>query len=92
MTATKPSKSQLFKAYWAAKRSGKVDAGRLNRALGIAQSKRWEWDGTDMLITGAKGETYHVNGTCDCRDYTHRRIELCKHRTARYLVMRAATL
>jgi hypothetical protein len=93
LTTTRPTKSQLMTAYNIARFSRKVEPGRLNRAFGIAQSKHaWQWQGSDLLVRGSQGETYHANGVCQCRDYTHRHVTLCKHRTARFLLMKAAQL
>jgi hypothetical protein len=90
---TRPTKSQLMSAYNIARGSHKVERGRLNRAFGIAQSKHaWQWQGSDLVVQGSQGETYHANGVCQCHDYTYRHVDLCKHRTARFLLMKAARL
>lgn len=71
-------KSALFTAYNKARRaarSGKLDIGRVNRALGVAQAKR-----ARPYQTTVKG--------CDCPD--GRRGNVCKHRIAAMLQVRAA--
>lgn len=63
-----------------------VDAKRLNRAFGIAQSKRIAWDGDTLNVKSSDGDvTYHVNGKCQCEDY-YRNGHVCKHRMSRRLL------
>ncbi len=75
--ATTVSKSVIWSNYNAARqlvRDGLLDAGRLNRALGVAQSRQ--------------ERTYHTTSTrCDCPDSTYRPGFVCKHRIA--LVLKA---
>lgn len=73
---THVSRSTIFSNYNACKqlvRDGLLDAGRLNRALGVAQSK--------------KQREYHTtSGHCDCPDAKYRPAYVCKHRVALVLV------
>lgn len=86
---TTPTKSQLMTAYNKVRHLPNVDKGRLNRAFGIAQSKRIEWVGDEhgtLNIASSDGtETFHVNGNCQCGDYKNR-THVCKHRLARRLI------
>jgi hypothetical protein len=66
------SKSRLFKNYNAARSLG-LDRGRLNKALGIAQSK----------AAPRYGATADF---CRCRDAKYRPWVICKHRIAAALV------
>lgn len=70
-----PTKSALFTAYNQGRRmvrAGQLDAGRLNRGLGIAQSKQ--------------PIRYNATGLrCSCPDAT-KRGAICKHRIAAALV------
>lgn len=63
-----------------------VDKARLNRAFGIAQSKRIAWDGETLNVKSSDGTvTYRVNGSCQCEDF-HRHTRACKHRMSRRLL------
>lgn len=86
---TNPTKSQLMTAYNKVRHLPGVDKQRLNRAFGIAQSKRIAWAGDEHETLDVKSSdgkvTYHVNGKCQCEDY-HRHSHVCKHRLARRLI------
>jgi len=97
---SRPSLSSLFRAYHLAKKCGKFDTARINRALGLAQARRVEWDG-ETLITHTtrkqKGQevqvTHHTTKFgCDCEDKVYGKGHTCKHELARYLLLRAAIL
>ncbi len=69
------SKSTLFARYNLARtlvRSGQLDAGRLNRALGVAQRK-------------AEPEYATTSDRCSCPDAQYRPWLVCKHRLAIFL-------
>lgn len=88
-TQTHPTKSQLMTAYNKVRHLPGVDAKRLNRAFGIAQSKRIAWAGDEhgtLNVKSSDGEKlYRVNGQCQCGDYEHH-THVCKHRLARRLI------
>ena len=69
-------KSSLFINYNAARtlvRVGLLDAGRLNRALGLAQTK-------------APAVTYRTTSyACSCPDAQYRPMVVCKHRLSLFL-------
>ena len=69
-------RSALFRAYNAGRalvRAGKLDAGRLNRGLGLVQSQRQH--------------SYHTTPTsCDCPDASIRKVT-CKHSIAASLCL-----
>lgn len=78
------SKSQLFAIYNKARkaaRQGKLDLGRLNRALGILQS----YEGP------ARMARYQARiSACACPDA--KRGQICKHRISAMIIRRAAEL
>lgn len=85
-TQANPTKSQLMTAYNKVRHLPNVDKARLNRAFGIAQSKRIAWDGDTLNVKSSDGAvTYHVNGKCQCEDY-YRNGHVCKHRLGRRLI------
>lgn len=88
-TQATPTKSQLMTAYNKVRHLQNVDKARLNRAFGIAQSKRIAWAGDEhgtLKVTASdRTKTYHVNGKCQCGDYEHT-THVCKHRLARRLI------
>lgn len=66
------TRSQVFERYNAGRnlvRTGELDAGRLNRGLGIAQRK----EAPDYNTTA---------DACNCRDSVYRPWLVCKHRIA----------
>jgi hypothetical protein len=66
---TSTERSKIFEAYNAAKHTPGLEAGRVNRALGVAQSK--------------EPRPYHTNAnSCDCPDSQYRPGQVCKHRIA----------
>ena len=87
------TKSSLFAAYNKARVAPKLNRARVNRALGIVQKQQWQELGDPVhtyAITSSDGQdVYHVNGTCECKDYQYRTI-WCKHRIARALIIRAS--
>lgn len=69
-------KSTIFSYYNTAKtlvREGKLDAGRLNRALGLAQRSCQE---TEYRTTST---------SCTCDDAKYRPFTVCKHRLSLFL-------
>lgn len=94
-TQPSPTKSQLMTAYNKVRYLPGVDAKRLNRAFGIAQSKRIAWAGDEsdgntsadtLNVKSSDGDvTYHVNSKCQCEDY-YRHTHACKHRLCRRLL------
>lgn len=82
------TRSALMKAYNAAKKSHKFDAARLNRALGVAQSKTWTMDGEAMVVRGKSGTHHATKHGCDCPD-CQKRHTVCKHQIALLLVAKA---
>ena len=82
--AVKFNRSQLFSVYnkaRAAARQGKLDEGRVNRALGILQSNT----GADRI------SKYQATGRgCSCPDSQHG--HTCKHRIALWIAKRAGEL
>lgn len=82
------TRSALMKAYNAARKSHKFDTGRLNRALGVAQSKRWTMDGGTMTVNGKSGTHHTTKHGCDCQDCQYRHT-VCKHQIALMLIAKA---
>lgn len=80
----KLNRSKLFKFYNLARlaaRAGKLEAGRVNRALGILQSRAGQLRLAHYEATAS---------SCWCED--HRRGHTCKHRIARMIEQRAGGL
>ncbi len=74
------TKSEIFTQYnkaRAAARRGKLDAKRVNRALGVAQSKT-----PRPYITTAR--------TCNCPDHIKNPAIACKHMIAKMIEVRAS--
>lgn len=73
----KATRSQIFERYNAGRRmvrEGVIEAGRLNRGLGLAQRK-------------ASEPKYNTTASsCDCKDSFYRPWQVCKHRLALVLV------
>ena len=70
--------SEVFSTYnriRAKMRRAQIDTARLNRALGIVQTKAYEW----KYVT--------TQQSCDCADMTYRRpVAGCKHVLAEQLI------
>ena len=83
-TLVKLNRSKLFKFFNLARqaaRAGKLEAGRVNRALGILQSRAGQ----------LRLERYAATvGGCVCED--KRRGHTCKHQIARMIEQRAGGL
>lgn len=80
----KLSRSRLFSVYNTfriAARAGKLDVGRVNRALGILQSK-----------AGAARLAHYEASTRGCWREDARRGHKCKHQIARMIEQRAGEL
>lgn len=64
---------------------------RLDKAAELVKSGAVvDLGGGQWQVTG--GQVYHVNGACQCKDYTHNGRIWCKHRLAVALTKRAAEL
>lgn len=75
------NRSDLFTVYNLARpvaRSGRIDAKRLNRALGLAQSSQAHQTATFMVY-----QTTTIS--CKCADSTNRKLT-CKHMLAKQLL------
>lgn len=97
------TKNALMKVYNAARNARTFDAGRLNRALGLAQRKVTHLvpqrngeiiidmpaseDGNFYLL---RSNGAHNIGACTCMDFK-RGTQWCKHRIAGALLVRAAS-
>jgi hypothetical protein len=96
----RPTRSSIFRAYHRAKKCGEYDVKRLNKALGLAQANRVEWDGCTLITHSerkVRGQMVNVehrtthNG-CNCEDAVYGRGHACKHMIARWMLMRATLL
>src|SRR5574341_854618 len=69
------------------------DAERLSKALALAQGGHVdvEADGFAVVTSGSERYTVQADGSCNCQDYTHRRVP-CKHVLAVFLHARAQEL
>jgi hypothetical protein len=90
-----PTKSVLFRVFNAARKAagaGKIDQGRLNRALGIAQSRSTQFwvDGKlDVPSRSKPGRSYTADWRkCDCPDKRIHRSQ-CEHNIAWALLKKA---
>jgi len=72
--------------------------GRLEAARELAAGRSWSQlgDQANTFVMGnGEGQMYHVNGRCQCGDYSYRHAEhggWCKHRLGRALALRAEQL
>ena len=68
--------------------------GRVQRgtALALTGGVWFEPDGHTCLVRGSKGAWYSANGSCPCEDYQRAPEQLCKHRLARGIYLRASEL
>lgn len=84
------TKSNLMKAYNAARQANVFEIGRLNRALGIVQRNSTRLLADGRLDVNVNDWHMATISKCDCID--SQRVKYCKHKIASMLVVKAKQL